>query len=77
MGALRTNSTLRALGLPLRAYPFGHGAWYALPSGQLLAASFHTSRYNINTGRLTAAMFDAVVARPGGGIRPEPIPLKA
>jgi uracil-DNA glycosylase len=76
LGRIAHDSTLRALGLPLRAYPFGHGAWHPLPSGQLLAASFHTSRYNINTGRLTAAMFDAVVARLAAEIRPEPIPLK-
>ena len=62
LGRVAHESTLRSLGLTPRRYPFAHGAWHELPSGQLLAASFHTSRYNVNTGRLTEAMFDAVVA---------------
>ena len=33
---------------------------HALPDGRLLADSYHCSRYNTNTGRLTAAMFEAV-----------------
>ena len=33
---------------------------HALPDGLLLANSYHVSRYNTNTGRLTAAMFEAV-----------------
>lgn len=41
---------------------FAHGARVALPGGSALFASYHVSRQNTNTGRLTAAMFDAVLA---------------
>jgi uracil-DNA glycosylase family 4 len=63
LGRVAHDSALRCLGLPLKSYPFAHGAWHRLPDGRILAASFHTSRYNVNTGRLTEAMFDAVVSR--------------
>jgi uracil-DNA glycosylase len=45
----------------LAAYPFGHGARYLLPGGMQLVASYHTSRYNVLTGRLTPAMFLALL----------------
>ena len=45
-----------------RRHHSAHGAIHALPDGLLLADSYHVSRYNTNTGRLTAAMFEAVVA---------------
>ena len=77
LGRIAHETTLRALGLPLRGYPFAHGAWYGLPTGQVLAASFHTSRYNINTGRLTVEMFEAVVARLAVELRPGRTPLSA
>ena len=57
-----------SLQVPLRAVPFAHGGWHRLPTGQTLASSFHTSRYNVNTGRLTEAMFDEVVARLAGAM---------
>ena len=41
--------------------PFRHGAIHALPGDRLLADSYHVSRLNTNTGRLTEAMFHAVV----------------
>jgi len=44
-----------------RAEPPFAGSW-ALPGGLLLADSYHCSRYNTNTGRLTPAMFEAVLA---------------
>lgn len=52
---------LRALDVkPAGAYPFIHGRQHRLPSGVLLADSYHCSRYNTNTRRLTTAMFESV-----------------
>jgi uracil-DNA glycosylase family 4 len=52
---------LRALTVrPAGAYPFIHGRLHALPTGLHLADSYHCSRYNTNTGRLTTAMFHDV-----------------
>ena len=53
---------LRALELRVAAYPFKHGAIYDLPNGVMLADSYHCSRYNTNTGRLTTEMFESVFA---------------
>ena len=41
----------------LADYPFAHAAHYRLPNGLWLAASYHTSRYNLQTGRMTTKMF--------------------
>ena len=53
---------MRAVGAKPARHPFAHGGWHRLPTGQTLLSSFHTSRYNVNTGKLTPAMFEAVVA---------------
>ena len=60
LGAIAHGSVLAALDLRKSAYPFAHGALHDLPDGRLLADSYHCSRYNTNTGRLTPAMFEAV-----------------
>jgi len=62
LGAIAHNSVLTALGLRRAAYPFAHGAIHRLPNGLALADSYHCSRLNTNTGRLTTAMFEAVFA---------------
>ncbi len=62
LGLLAHAAVLRALGLKQSAYPFRHGALHELPGGRWLADSYHVSRYNTNTGRLTQAMFESVVA---------------
>jgi uracil-DNA glycosylase family 4 len=62
LGSIAHQAVLRALGAKLSAYPFKHGACHELPGGRTLFDSYHCSRYNTNTGRLTPAMFDAVVA---------------
>ncbi len=54
-------AVLRACGLSPSRVKFSHGAVHALPDGLLLADSYHVSRYNTSTGRLTAEMFAAVV----------------
>jgi uracil-DNA glycosylase family 4 len=62
LGAIAHNAVLAAKGLRRAPYPFGHGAMHDLPDGIVLADSYHCSRLNTNTGRLTPAMFEAVLA---------------
>jgi len=62
LGNISHQAILRALEMKLKDYPFKHGACYELPGGQVLFDSYHCSRYNTSTRRLTADMFDAVVA---------------
>ena len=61
LGRIAHESVVRALGQRPAAVPFGHGS-----RGQIgdvvIFGSYHCSRYNTNTGRLTEAMFDAVFA---------------
>jgi uracil-DNA glycosylase family 4 len=62
LGAIAHGSVLAALRERRAAFPFAHGAVHTLGNGLLLADSYHCSRYNTNTGKLTEAMFDAVFA---------------
>lgn len=62
LGVVAHAAVLRACGLPAARIRFRHGAIHELPDGLLLADSYHVSRYNTQTGRLTEAMFEAVVA---------------
>jgi uracil-DNA glycosylase family 4 len=59
LGAIAHGAVLRALGRPASSARFAHGARHGL-DGLVLADSYHCSRYNTNTGRLTEAMFHAV-----------------
>ena len=63
LGAIAHQAVLRARGLKVSSYAFGHGAEHRLPDGRVLVDSYHCSRYNTNTRRLTPAMFDEVVGR--------------
>lgn len=67
LGRIGHEAWLRAAGwraLPARERPaFAHGAESRLPDGTLLIASYHPSRQNTNTGKLTRAMWDAVFRR--------------
>lgn len=63
LGAIAHAAVLRATGLAPRAARFAHGAEHALPGGRVLLDSYHCSRYNTQTRRLTDVMFDAVFAR--------------
>ena len=62
LGVLAHAAVLKACGIPPTRIRFRHGDIHKLPDGLLLADSYHVSRYNTNTGRLTEAMFTAVVA---------------
>jgi len=63
LGAIAHDAVLRAHGLRRTEYRFGHGNTHALPRGGTLIDSYHCSRYNTQTRRLTPAMFSAVVAQ--------------
>ncbi len=63
LGKIAHDSAVRGLELPLRDFPFGHGRVYTVPNYSdpvSIVSSYHCSRYNINTGRLTKDMFDKV-----------------
>lgn len=62
LGDVARRNVLRALGLPASAGAGGHGTETAVGSYRLIN-SYHCSRLNTNTGRLTAAMFEAVFER--------------
>lgn len=63
LGAIGHNALLRALALKPTQFKFAHAAEHALPNELTLIDSYHCSRYNTQTGRLTDAMFEAVFAR--------------
>lgn len=60
LGKVAHDSLLRGLGVPPGRCRFAHGAVHQLPDGKPLIDSYHCSRQNVNTGRLTPAMFEAV-----------------
>jgi len=62
LGRIAHDSTLAALGARKATFPFAHGARHAVTPDVTLFDSFHCSRYNTNTGRLTPDMFRAVFA---------------
>ncbi len=60
LGTVAHRSVLRALDYKQNFVVFGHGARHRLTSNLILADSYHCSRYNTNTGRLTVKMFEDV-----------------
>jgi uracil-DNA glycosylase family 4 len=62
LGRIAHDSTLTALEVRRAAFPFAHGARHEVRPGLVLFDSFHCSRYNTNTGKLTPDMFRAVFA---------------
>jgi uracil-DNA glycosylase family 4 len=63
LGAIAHQSAVKVLGGRLPKCRFAHLAEHRMPSGTVLIDSYHCSRYNQNTGRLTPEMFEAVFAR--------------
>lgn len=64
LGTVSHQSVLKVLGYKQKAFKFSHGAVHFLPEHHLtLVDSYHTSRYNINTGVLTYEMFDRIVEK--------------
>ena len=63
LGLVAHEAVLIASGLKRGAAKFAHGAEYTLPDGRMLIDSYHCSRYNTQTRRLTADMFKKVLGR--------------
>jgi uracil-DNA glycosylase len=76
LGRIAHDATLSALSMKPSALPFAHGARHHLERGVALFDSYHCSRYNTNTGRLTpatfCAVFDAIAAHLGRGAASRP-----
>ena len=63
LGTIAHNAVLKALGLRQPAYAFGHNRRHDLPDGLSMIDSYHCSRYNTQTRRLTPEMFHEVFAQ--------------
>lgn len=63
LGRIAHEAVLRALDLKPSAFAFTHGAEHRLARRQVLIDSYHCSRYNTQTRRLTTPMFEQVVGR--------------
>lgn len=63
LGLIAHQAVIKGLNLKIKDYKFGHAAQYTLPNGMVLVDSYHCSRYNTQTKRLTAQMFEDVFAQ--------------
>jgi uracil-DNA glycosylase len=80
LGRVAHASVLMALGLGAKAFPFAHGEVHELPDGRRFYDSYHCSRYNTQTRRLTAEMFEnvfAAIIRDKQGVAPCPTSTSA
>jgi uracil-DNA glycosylase family 4 len=66
LGRIAHETVLRHFGLKLADYAFSHDNELILPNGLKLISSYHCSRYNVQTNRLTIEMFDKVCQRLKG-----------
>ena len=62
-GAALSHFSRRGLAIPRPRPQFGHAAEAKIPGGPVLLGCYHVSQQNTNTGKLTAKMIDAVLAR--------------
>jgi uracil-DNA glycosylase family 4 len=60
LGLISHNAVLKTFGHKQSAFKFAHGAVHDIGEGLILVDSYHCSRYNTNTGRLTTEMFEDV-----------------
>ncbi|MBT4740331.1 MAG: uracil-DNA glycosylase, partial [Rhodospirillaceae bacterium] len=60
LGRIGHDAVVTTLDLKKADYPFSHAARHTLPDGRILTDSYHCSRYNLNTRRLTPDMFETV-----------------
>jgi uracil-DNA glycosylase family 4 len=75
LGKIAHDAVLKALDLRLASYAFGHGCSHQLPRGTLLVDSYHCSRYNTQTRRLTGEMFAGIFRRVRELVEPRPAAL--
>jgi len=69
MGRIAHDSVLDIFGFKKRDYSFAHGARHSLPNGLTLFDTYHCSRQNMNTGRLTTEMFEVVVNAAAASVK--------
>jgi uracil-DNA glycosylase family 4 len=63
LGRVAHTAVIKAEGARQKDYPFSHGGAHWLPSGRRLLDTYHCSRYNTQTGRLTEEMFMSVMEK--------------
>jgi len=63
LGSIAHKSVVAGMGLKQKDFVFSHAAEHVLPEDRILLDSYHCSRYNTQTRRLTPDMFDTVFAR--------------
>jgi uracil-DNA glycosylase len=63
LGQISHKAVIKAFGLKQKDYPFSHGGLHVLDNGKKIIDSYHCSRYNTNTRRLTEEMFDDIFKR--------------
>jgi uracil-DNA glycosylase family 4 len=69
LGRIAHEAVLRVLKLRPSAFPFSHGAEHRLPDGRFLLDSYHPSRQNTNTGKLTRRMWRSIFRRAAARIQ--------
>ncbi len=62
LGNIAHQAVIKGFGLKMKDYKFGHAVQHRLPNGHILVDSYHCSRYNTQTKRLTTQMFENVFA---------------
>ena len=70
LGRIAHESLLTTVGERRASFPFAHGAQHELSDGRMLFDSYHCSRYNTNTGRLTPEMFENALGAAARYINP-------
>lgn len=63
LGGIAHRAVIKAIGGRQVDYKFGHAVEHIIPGYFTMLDSYHCSRYNTNTGRLTPEMFEQVFAR--------------